>query len=98
MHCMKCYGDCFEHRRFRKREGIRQMIENALRDGDVFGEGAIAAVIFAGNADDLTIVTEIDFIPAAILTLAAVDRGVEGDAITGPESSNICACFRDNTC
>ena len=65
--------------------GVGQAIENALGDGDVFGECAVAAVVAAGDADHFAAVAEVDFAAAAEDAFAAIDGGVEGDAIAGLE-------------
>ena len=78
--------DGFEHRGVGEGQLVRQAIEDAFRNGDVFGEGAGAAVVAAGDADDLAVVAEIDLAAPAEVAFAAVDGGVEGDAVAGPDS------------
>ncbi len=72
-HRMQRYGDGFEHGGFGKGDVLREPVEDTLRDGNVFGKGAVAAVIAAGDADDLAVVAEVDFATRAVLASAAID-------------------------
>jgi len=78
-------GNGLQHGGFRKRELIRQAINDSLWNDDVFGESSGAAIIRAGNAQDLPAVAKIDFSARAIRTSSARNRGIKGDAIAfGP--------------
>jgi hypothetical protein len=81
-------GDCdgFEHGGFGERQGVWQTMDDARRNGDEFRERAGAAVVGAGDAQDLAIVAEIDLAAAAMLALAAEDGGVEGNAVAFGET------------
>ena len=85
---VKSDGGGFEHRSFGEREIVWQAMDDARGDGDVFGEGAGAAVVAAGDAEDLAIVAEIDVTATAIGAFAAEDGGIEGDALTDFEGGN----------
>ena len=61
------------------------MVSDALRHHDELREGAGAAVVSAGNPDDLAVVAKVDLALAAELALAAIDRGIEGHPISGFE-------------
>jgi hypothetical protein len=63
----------------------RGVVGDALGHGEEFGEGAGAAVLAAGDADDLAVVAEVDLAARQKSQTAAVDGGVEGDAIAGRE-------------
>jgi hypothetical protein len=52
------------------------------------GESSGAAIVGAGDAEDLAAVAEIYIAAAAVLTFAAVDGGVEGDAVAFGETLN----------
>ena len=75
-------GDGLEHGGLRRRRSCRAA-GRAMRSGTarILGEGAGAAVLAAGDADDLAVVAEVDFAAQAVGALAAVDGGVEGDAV-----------------
>src|SRR5205814_6368326 len=51
-----------------------------------FRESSGAAIIAAGNAEDLATVAKIYVAATAVGTFATVDGGIEGDAVTGRES------------
>ena len=74
-------GDRFEHGSFGERERIRKPIDDASWHGDVFGEGAGAAIVGAGDAENLAVIAKIDVAATAVRAFAAVDGGVESDAI-----------------
>ena len=79
-------GDGFEHGSFGERKIVGQAIEDSRGDGDEFGEGSGAAIIAAGNAEDLATVAKIYVAATAVGTFAAVDGGIEGDSVAGRES------------
>ena len=81
VHGMNSYGDRFEHGSFRKREMARQPVADARRDRDKLGEGSGAAVVCAGNAENLAAIAKIDVAAKAIKALAAINRGIEGHPI-----------------
>ena len=74
-------GGGFEHGGFSERKIVGKAMDDARGDDDVFGEGAGAAVVAAGDAEDLAVVAEIDVTAFAVGAGAAEDGGVEGDAV-----------------
>jgi len=80
---VNCYGDCFEHCGLGEGKIVRQAIEDSRGDGDKFGEGSCAAIVAAGDAENLATVAEIDVAAMAVGTFTAVDSGIECDAIAG---------------
>src|SRR2546421_6299201 len=78
-------GDGFEHRGFGEGKIVRQTIKDSRGDGDEFGESSGAAIIAAGNAEDLATVAKIYVAATAVGTFAAVNGGIEGDAVSGRE-------------
>jgi len=83
--CVRRNGNSLQHGRFRKRERIRQTINNSLRNDDILGESSSAAIVRAGNAQDLSAVAEIDFSAGAIRTSTARNCGIKRNAIAfGP--------------
>ena len=85
---VKSDGGGFEHRGFGERKIVWQAMHDAGRDDYVFGECAGAAVVAAGDAEDLAIVAEIDVAAAAVGAFAAEDGGVEGDALADFEGGD----------
>ncbi len=81
-------SDCFKHGSFCKREIRRETVDDAGGDDDELGEGTGTAIIGAGNAEDLTAVAEIDFAAQAVAAGAAIDGGIEGDAIAFGETGD----------
>jgi hypothetical protein len=61
-------------------------MENTGGDGDEFGEGAVAAIIAAGDAEDLAVIAKVDVAALTVDALAAEDRGIEGHAIAWDEA------------
>jgi len=90
-------GDGFEHGGFGERKIVRQPIKDSRGNGDEFGESSGAAIIAAGNAEDLSAVAKIYVATAAVGTFSAVDGGIEGDAVTGRESFYGAADSGDDT-
>src|SRR5580704_9782970 len=88
MYRVQCYRDRLEHRRFRERHRFRKAVEDPFRNGDVFGERAVSAVVAAGYPDNLAPVAEIDFSALAKRALAAIDGRIKGDTITRLESGD----------
>jgi hypothetical protein len=78
-------GRCLEHCGFREWKIVRQAMDDARGDDDVFCESTGAAIVAAGDTEDLAIVTEIDVTAFAVGAGAAEDGGVEGDAFAGFE-------------
>ncbi len=78
-------GDGFEHGGFGEGKIVGQAVEDSRGDGDEFGESSGAAVIAAGNAEDLATIAKIYVAATAIRAFAAVDRGIESDTITSGE-------------
>ena len=59
-------GGGFEHGGFGEGRVVGKAMDDARGDDDVFGEGAGAAVVAAGDAEDLAIVAEIDVAAEAV--------------------------------
>ncbi len=59
-------GNGFKQRGFCKGKIVRQAINDAGGNGNEFGKGSGASVIAAGNAENLTVVAEIDVAAAAV--------------------------------
>ena len=78
--------DGLDHRGFGETEFSGKFVENAGGDGDKFGEGAVAAIVAARDAKDLTVIAEIDVSALTMDALATEDRGVEGHAIALSEA------------
>src|SRR5438045_9663631 len=74
-------GDCFEHRSFGKRKIFWEAIQDAGRDGDIFGESSSATIVLTRDAKNLAIIAEIDFSATARRAFAAVDGGIKSDSI-----------------
>ncbi len=81
-------GGRFEHCGFGEWKIVGQAVDDARGNDDVFGEGAGAAVVAAGNAEDLAIVAEVDVATFAVGASAAEDGGVEGDALADFEGGD----------
>ena len=62
-----------------------QLVEDPRRHGDELRERAVAPVVGARDAEHRPRVAQVDVAAAAEVTAAAIDRGVEGDAIAGRE-------------
>ena len=81
-------GGGFEHGGFGEGKIVGKAMDDARGDDDVFGEGAGAAIVAAGDAENLAIVAEIDVAAAAVGAFAAEDGGVEGDALADFEGGD----------
>ena len=79
-HGVKRDGGGFEHRGFGEGEIVGKAMHDARGDDDEFGEGTGAAVVAAGNAENLAVVAEIDVTAATVGAFTAENGGVEGDA------------------
>src|ERR1700676_1109765 len=66
-------------------------MHDARGDDDKLGERAGAAVIATGDAQDLAVVAKIHVAAETVRTSAAVDGGVEGDAVALGESRDVAA-------
>jgi hypothetical protein len=84
-------GDGLEHGCFGEGKLVWKAMNDAGGDDDVLGKCASATVVAAGNAEDLAMVTEIYMAAKAVFAGAAVDGGVEGDALAFGESGNVLA-------
>ena len=82
-------GDGFDEGGLLVGEGVRQLVHDAAGHGDEFGEGAVAAVFFGGDADHLAVVAEVDVAAHAEEAFAAVDGGIEGDAVADGEVMDV---------
>ena len=76
-------------------DGVGDGTEDVLRDFDELGKGAVAAVIGAGDAQDVAVGTEIDLAAEAGLAFSAIDGGVEGDAVADFPSGHAVAYVDD---
>jgi hypothetical protein len=85
---VKSDGGGFEHRGFGEGEIIGKAMDDARGHGDVFGEGAGAAIVAAGDAENLAIVAEIDVTATAVGAFAAENCRIESDALADFESGN----------
>lgn len=95
-HCVNGDGDGFDHCGLCERDIVRETIEDSLRDGDVFCEGAVLAVFVAGDAEDAAVVTEVDVGATAEEAVATVDGGVESYSVTGfPLGDRVADLFDD---
>jgi hypothetical protein len=70
---------------------VWKAVQDAGGNDDKFGECSGAAVVAAGNAEDLAMVAEIYMAAKAVVAGATVDGGVEGDAVAFGESGNVLA-------
>src|SRR5205814_2855365 len=78
-------GHRFQHGRLGKRKTVRQVINNSLRNDDVFSERSRATVVGTGNSQHAAVVAEIDFSASTIRTSSTRDCGIERDSIAfGP--------------
>src|ERR1700733_12022805 len=66
-------------------------MNDAGGNDDILGKCAGATVVAAGNAEDLAMVAEIYVAAKAVVASAAVDGGVEGDAVAFGASGNVLA-------
>jgi hypothetical protein len=71
-------------------------VENTGRDGDEFGEGAVAAIVAAGDAEDLAVIAKVNVAAFAVDAVAAKDRGIEGHAIARGETLHLGADAGDD--
>jgi len=78
-------SDGFEHGGFGERKIVGKAIKDSRGDGDEFGESSGAAVVTAGDSEDLATVAKIYVAAAAVGTFAAINGGVEGDAVARRE-------------
>jgi len=85
IYCVDGDGDGFEHGGFGEGEIIGEGVKDARGDGHEFGEGSGTTVVTAGDAEDLAVVAKIYITTEAVGTGAAVDGGVESDAIAWGE-------------
>ena len=74
-----------------ERQFIGSMIKNALWDGDVFRESTVLAVIFAGYSQHAAIIAEVYLAAPTVLTLAAINRGIERDPVPRRPISHLLA-------
>jgi hypothetical protein len=84
-------GNGFEHGGFGEGKLIGETVHDARGDHDIFGEGSCAAIIAARDAQHLAIVAKVDIATQAVGTRAAVNRGVEGDAVAFGKTVHIFA-------
>ena len=84
-------GDGLEHGCFGEGKLVWKAMNDAGGNDDILGKCAGAAVVAAGNAEDLAMIAEIYVAAKAVLASAAIDGGVEGDAVALGESGNVLA-------
>ena len=90
------HGDGLDHGGFGETELGGQLVEDAGGDGDELGEGAVTAVIAAGDAEDLAVVAEVHVAALTVDALAAEDRGIEGHAVARGETLHLGADSGDD--
>src|SRR4051812_14480288 len=66
------------------------------RRDDEFSECAVLPIIFAGDTEHAAVVAEVDFTAPAEFAMAAVNCGVERDAIAGGPALDGAANLRDD--
>jgi len=88
-------GDGLEHGCFGEGKLVWKAMNDAGGNDDILGKCAGAAVVAAGNAEDLAMIAEIYVAAKAVLASAAIDGGVEGDAVAFGESGDVLACGGD---
>src|SRR5258708_997320 len=74
-------GNRLQQRGLGKGEILRQQVRDARRENDELGKGPGAAVVAAGNAEDLAVVAQVHFSPLAERAVAAIDGRIKGDAV-----------------
>src|SRR5260370_23966330 len=74
-------GHGLKHGCFRKRESVRQVIGDSLRNDDVFSESSVATIVGAGNSEHAAVIAQIDFPANAIPACSARNRGIKCDSI-----------------
>src|SRR5437660_2027344 len=65
-----------------KRKAVRQAIDDAGRNHNIFSEGPGTAVVRAGDSEDLAAVAKIDFSAPAGSATATIDGRIERDSVT----------------
>src|SRR5207248_2277486 len=60
---------------------IRQPVHDTARNRDEFGESPVPAVGAGGDAEHLAIIAEVHFAAPAVKAFAAIDGGIESDAL-----------------
>lgn len=98
LRCMDCDRYCFDQSRLLKRKGTRQPVHDVFGNGHIFGKGAMAAIVTARDAKDLTAIARVNRAHLTEATLTARDGGIEGDSVSYIEGANLCADPRDDTC
>ena len=78
-----------DQRRLLEAERIGQAVDDAARHRDELGEGAVPPVLAGGDAEHHAVVAEVDVAARAEDALAAIDGGVEGDAIAAFQVANV---------
>src|SRR5258708_27253337 len=93
-------GGGFEQCGLSKRKAVRQAIDDAGRNHNIFSEGPGTAVVRAGDSEDLAAVAKIDFSAPARSPTPTIDGRIERDSVTGckspysiPHGSNSSAIF-----
>src|SRR5271154_4311739 len=78
------YG--LQHRCVHKRKIIRQTVQNAGRNDDIFGKSSGATIVSAGDSQNLPVVAEVHFSTATRTTNATVNGRIECDPVTQCEA------------
>src|SRR5882724_2936828 len=94
---MEGKGNGLQHGGLGKRKAVGQAIDDAGRNHNIFGEGAGAAVVRAGNSQDLAAVAEIDFSAAAGGADATKDGRIESNSVIRCESVHAGAQSSDSS-
>src|SRR5262249_48830652 len=71
-----------QHRRLLECHPVRQLVYDARGNDNVLSKRSMAAIIRAGNAQDLSVIAQVDFTATAEIAGTTEDCGIEGDSIT----------------
>src|SRR3974390_538275 len=74
--------DSLQQRRLGKRQIVWQRVGNSRRQGDEFGKSSGPSIDAAGASQPLAVIAQVHLATAAKRTFAAIDGGVEGDAVS----------------
>src|SRR5450631_4781248 len=78
---MNRHSGGFEQRGFSEGQVLRQTMHDSRRNRNKFGERSSPAIVPARNAEDFTVVAQIDFSAQAGRTFTAIDCRIKCDAI-----------------
>ena len=95
---VQCDGDRFGKGGFFKLQRLGDAIEDAGRKDDLLGKAAVAAILGRGDAEDFALGAKVDVAGLAFGAVAAVLRGVKGDAVAHGPVGDAFAQFADFAC